>query len=127
MLVKLFVGNLPWSVGDDELARIFTPHGDVQSARVITDRDTGRSRGFGFVEIEVDDVSAVIRATDGQDFNGRPLRVNESEDRNRGGSGGGGGGGRGGYGGGGGGDRGGYGGGGGGGGDRGGRGGYDRY
>ncbi len=126
MLVKLFVGNLPWSVGDDELARIFTPHGDVQSARVITDRDTGRSRGFGFVEIEVDDVSAVIRATDGQDFNGRPLRVNESEDRNRGGSGGGGGGGgRGGYGGGGGGgDRGGYGGGGG---DRGGRGGYDRY
>ena len=128
MLVKLFVGNLPWSVGDDELAQIFTPHGDVQSARVITDRDTGRSRGFGFVEIEVDDVSAVIRATDGQDFNGRPLRVNESEDRNRGGSGGGGGGGgRGGYGGGGGGDRGGYGGGGGGGGDRGGRGGYDRY
>jgi len=127
MLVKLFVGNLPWSVGDDELAQIFTPHGDVQSARVITDRDTGRSRGFGFVEIEVDDVSAVIRATDGQDFNGRPLRVNESEDRNRGGSGGGGGGGgRGGYGGGGGGDRGGYGGGGGGG-DRGGRGGYDRY
>jgi len=126
-LVKLFVGNLPWSVGDDELAQIFTPHGDVQSARVITDRDTGRSRGFGFVEIEVDDVSAVIRATDGQDFNGRPLRVNESEDRNRGGSGGGGGGGgRGGYGGGGGGgDRGGYGGGGGG--DRGGRGGYDRY
>ncbi len=125
MLVKLFVGNLPWGVGDDELAQIFTPHGDVQSARVITDRDTGRSRGFGFVEIEVDDVSAVIRATDGQDFNGRPLRVNESEDRNRGGSGGGGGGGgRGGYGGGGGGgDRGGYGGGG----DRGGRGGYDRY
>lgn len=118
MLVKLFVGNLPWSVGDDELARIFAPHGDVQSARVITDRDTGRSRGFGFVEIDVDDVSAVIRATDGQDINGRPLRVNESEDRNRGG--GGGGGGRGGYGGGGGG-RGGYGGGGGN------RGGYDRY
>jgi RNA recognition motif-containing protein len=114
MLVKLFVGNLPWSVGDDELARIFTPHGDVQSARVITDRDTGRSRGFGFVEIEVDDVAAVIRATDGQEINGRPLRVNESEDRNRGGGGGGGG-------------RGGYGGGGGGGNRGGGRGGYDRY
>ncbi|GAB4450011.1 MAG: hypothetical protein OHK0015_55300 [Chloroflexi bacterium OHK40] len=106
MLVKLFVGNLPWSVSDDDLARVFAPHGDVQSARVITDRDTGRSRGFGFVEIDVDDVAAVIRATDGQDLNGRPLRVNESEDRNRGGSGGGGrgfggggnrGGGRGGY------------------------------
>ncbi len=119
MLVKLFVGNLPWSVGDEELAGMFAPHGDVQSARVITDRDTGRSRGFGFVEIEVEDVSEVIRATDGQELKGRPIRVNESEDRNRGGNGGGGG--RGGYGGGGGG-RGGYGGGGGG------RGGYDdRY
>ncbi len=103
MLVKLFVGNLPWGVGDDDLARFFSPHGEVQSARVITDRDTGRSRGFGFVEIEVDDVSTVIRATDGQELNGRPIRVNESEDRNRGG---GGGGGRGGYGGG---NRGGYG------------------
>ncbi|NTU79028.1 MAG: RNA-binding protein [Chloroflexales bacterium] len=117
MLVKLFVGNLPWSVGDEDLARVFSPHGDVQSARVITDRDTGRSRGFGFVEIEVEDVSEVIRATDGQELNGRPIRVNESEDRDRGGRGGSSGGGRGGYGGGGG-----------GGGGRGGRGGYnDRY
>lgn len=102
MLVKLFVGNLPWSVGDEELARVFSPHGEVQSARVITDRDTGRSRGFGFVEIEVEDVSEVIRATDGQELNGRPIRVNESEDRDRGRGGSGGGGGRGGYGGGGG-------------------------
>jgi RNA recognition motif-containing protein len=93
MLVKLFVGNLPWSVGDEDLARVFEAHGEVQSARVITDRDTGRSRGFGFVEMEVDDVSAVIRATDGQDLNGRPIRVNESEDRDRGGRSGGGGGG----------------------------------
>ncbi len=88
MLVKLFVGNLSWSIGDDELARFFADHGDVQSARVITDRDTGRSRGFGFVEIEVENVANVIRATDGQDLNGRPIRVNESEDRNRGGRGG---------------------------------------
>jgi RNA recognition motif-containing protein len=112
MLVKLFVGNLPWSVGDEELARVFSPHGDVQSARVITDRDTGRSRGFGFVEIEVEDVSEVIRSTDGQELNGRPIRVNESEDRDRGGRGGSSGGSRGGYGGGrggsGGGGRGGY-------------------
>ncbi|MGQ9925312.1 MAG: RNA recognition motif domain-containing protein [Chloroflexaceae bacterium] len=88
MLVKLFVGNLSWSIGDDELARFFADHGDVQSARVITDRDTGRSRGFGFVEIEVENVANVIRATDGQDLNGRAIRVNESEDRNRGGRGG---------------------------------------
>ncbi len=98
MLVKLFVGNLPWSVGDEELARVFSSHGEVQSARVITDRDTGRSRGFGFVEIDVDDVSEVIRATDGQDLKGRPIRVNESEDRNRGGGYGGRGGRNGGYG-----------------------------
>ncbi|RMD72969.1 MAG: RNA-binding protein, partial [Chloroflexi bacterium] len=52
MLVKLFVGDLPGSVGDAELGAIFEPHGEVQSARVINDRDTGRSRGFGFVEIE---------------------------------------------------------------------------
>jgi RNA recognition motif-containing protein len=93
MLVKLFVGNLPWSVGDAELERIFSPHGEVQSARVINDRDTGRSRGFGFVEIETGDVSAVIRATDGQEVDGRALRVNEAEDKGRGGFGGGGGGG----------------------------------
>lgn len=89
MLVKLFVGNLPWSVDDAKLTEIFSPHGDVQSARVISDRDTGRSRGFGFVEIDVDNVSAVIRATDGQEVDGRNLRVNEAEDRDRGGRGGG--------------------------------------
>ncbi len=112
MLVKLFVGNLPWSVGDADLEEIFASHGDVQSARVINDRDTGRSRGFGFVEIDVDDVAEVIRATDGHEINGRPLRVNEAEDKGRGGRGGfgGGGGGR---------DRGGFGGGN--------RGGRDRY
>lgn len=107
MLVKLFVGNLPWSVGDAELEEIFSPHGAVQSARVISDRETGRSRGFGFVEIETDDVAAVIRATNDQPIDGRNLRVNEAEDRDRGsrggggGSRGGGGGGRGGFGGGG--------------------------
>lgn len=86
MQVKLFVGNLPWSVGDAQLEELFSKHGEVQSARVITDRDTGRSRGFGFVEMEVDDVAAVISATNGQEIDGRPLRVNEAEDK--GGSGG---------------------------------------
>ena len=93
MRVKLFVGNLPWTVGDSQLEDIFRPHGDVQSARVITDRETGRSRGFGFVEMDVDDVAAVISATDGREFGGRPLRVNEAEDKNRFNGGGGGGGG----------------------------------
>jgi RNA recognition motif-containing protein len=89
MHVKLFVGNLPWSVGDAELEEIFAAHAEVQSARVITDRDTGRSRGFGFVELETDDVAAVISATNGREIDGRPLRVNEAEDKDRGGFGGG--------------------------------------
>lgn len=81
MRFKLFVGNLPWSVGDLQLEDLFSPHGTVQSARVITDRDTGRSRGFGFVEMEADDVAAVISATNGVEIDGRPLRVNEAEDK----------------------------------------------
>lgn len=88
MYVKLFVGNLPWSVGDVELENIFSPHGAVQSARVITDRDTGRSRGFGFVEMETNDVTAVINAVNGREADGRLLRVNEAEDRRRDSSGG---------------------------------------
>jgi len=81
MRVKLFVGNLPWSMGDVQLSELFGAHGTVQSARVITDRETGRSRGFGFVEMDVDDVNAVISATNGRDVGGRPLRVNEAEDK----------------------------------------------
>lgn len=85
MLVNLFVGNLPWRVSDAELEEIFSPHGRVQSARVINDRDTGRSRGFGFVEIDVDDIAAVIKATNGHEIDGRPLRVNEAENKAGGG------------------------------------------
>jgi RNA recognition motif-containing protein len=102
MYVKLFVGSLPWSIGDSELEELFQPHGMVQSARVITDRETGRSRGFGFVEMETDDLAALISATDGQEVQGRAIRVNEAEDRRDRGGGGGGGGRRGGGGGGGG-------------------------
>ena len=88
MQVKLFVGNLPWSVGDAELTQIFANHGEVHSARVISDRDTGRSRGFGFIEMETADIGALIRATDGYEIDGRNLRVNEAEDKNGGGRGG---------------------------------------
>lgn len=91
MLARLFVGNLSWSVTDAELGDLFARHGEVQSARVITDRETGRSRGFGFVEIETDSIADIIRAVDGQELNGRPVRVNEAEARNSGGGGGGGG------------------------------------
>jgi len=100
----LYVGNLPYSVSDSDLQRLFEPHGAVQSAQVVVDRDTGRSKGFGFVEMETGEAAqAAISALNGQDFSGRSLTVNEArprEDR-------GGGGGRGGYGGGGGGRRGG--------------------
>lgn len=129
---KLYVGNLPYQYGSSELENLFGQYGQVASASVINDRETGRSRGFGFVEMASDgDAVAATEALNGFDVDGRKLVVNEARERERtgggggGGYGGGGGGGRGGYGGGGGGGRGGYGGGGGGGrgGDRGGRGG----
>jgi RNA recognition motif-containing protein len=117
---KIYVGNLPWSTTSQDLEAMFAPHGPVRSAEVISDRETGRSRGFGFVEMDTDEgLQAAISALNGHEINGRPLTVNEARERTpRSGGGGGGGGGRG-YGGGGGGG-GGYGGGGGGGG----RGGY---
>ena len=133
---KLYVGNLSYNVDSSELEQMFAPHGQVVSAQIINDRDTGRSKGFGFVEMANDnEAEAAIAALNGHEHEGRALTVNEArprEERPRGGGGGyggGGGGGRGGYGGGGGGGgRGGYGGGGGGGrGDRGDRGGRDRY
>ena len=125
---KLYVGNLSYTVDSSELEQLFGQHGTVESAQIISDRDTGRSKGFGFVEMANDqEAQAAIAALNGQEHGGRALTVNEArpkENRSGGGGyGGGGGGGRGGYGGGGGG-RGGYGGGGGGR-DRGGRG--DRY
>jgi RNA recognition motif-containing protein len=117
MAKNIYVGNLVWSATADDLLALFQDHGSVKRAQVITDRETGRSRGFGFVEMENDDEALrAIDALNGAEFNGRPLTVNEAKPReDRGGGGGGGGFGRGGGGGGGGGRRGGgYGGGGGG-------------
>lgn len=116
--MKLYVGNLSYSVTSQGLEELFGEFGQVRSAQVIQDRDTGRSKGFGFVEMESDEEArAAIKSLNEKDHDGRPLTVNEAkprEDRGGGGRGyGGGGGGGGGYGGGGGGGRGGYGGGGG--------------
>jgi RNA recognition motif-containing protein len=91
---KLYIGNIPFTATEDELRALFEQHGSVASVNVITDRETGRPRGFAFVEM--DDASAAeeaMRALDGSDLGGRSLRVNEAQDR-RGGGGGGGGGGR---------------------------------
>jgi len=127
MSKKLFVGGLPWATTSEELEEIFAAHGTVVTAKVITDRVTGKSRGFGFVEMDSsDDADKALQALNGTEYAGRTITVNEARQRAGGGGGGGGGyggGGGGGYGGGGGGGRGGYGGGGGGG-YGGGRGGY---
>src|SRR5262249_42360784 len=108
MAKNIYVGNLTWDATADDLLALFQEHGNVARAQVITDRETGRSRGFGFVEMNDDaEAQKAIEALNGTNFRGRPLTVNEARPREERG-GGGGGGGRGGYGGGG---RGGYGGG----------------
>jgi cold-inducible RNA-binding protein len=92
-MLNLYVGNLPYSMNDQELNELFSQVGDVQSARVMSDRETGRSRGFGFVEM-ADDAAGreAIEKLNGQDCDGRALVVNEArprEERPRGGGGGG--------------------------------------
>ena len=108
MSKKLFVGGLAWATTTEGLRAAFEPYGEIEDAIVITDRDTGRSRGFGFVTFTTEDeATAGLEALDGQELDGRRLRVDRAQERARSGGGGGGGGGRGGYGGGGGGGRGG--------------------
>jgi len=95
--MKLFVAGLPFDVDDQELQEIFSDQGTVTSAKVITDRDTGKSRGFGFVEFADDEqAKAAIKAFDGASLSGRTLSVKVAEDKPRTGGGGGGGGSRGG-------------------------------
>jgi RNA recognition motif-containing protein len=103
---KLYVGNLAYGVTNSDLEQMFAAHGTVQSAQVIMDRDTGRSKGFGFVEMGSDaEAQAAIQALNGKESDGRSLTVNEARPKTEGGGRGGSGGGRGGYGGGGGGRR----------------------
>ncbi len=86
---KLYVGNLSFTTTEDELRSVFESHGTVASANVITDRETGRSRGFGFVEMdEASAAEAAMRALDGTDLGGRNIRVNEAQDKRAGGGGG---------------------------------------
>jgi cold-inducible RNA-binding protein len=86
---KLYVGNLGHGVTDGDLSRLFEPHGTVESAQVIMDRDTGRSKGFGFVEMKTEqEAQAATAALNGQDNGGRALTVNEAKPRAEGGRGG---------------------------------------
>jgi RNA recognition motif-containing protein len=84
-VTKLYVGNLPFSATEDAVRALFTPHGAVEKLSLVTDRDTGRARGFGFVEMSNADASRAIQALNGQDFEGRALRINEAQDRAGGG------------------------------------------
>ena len=81
--MKLYVGNLPWSVTDSDLEDLFTPFGAVQSAQVVTDRDSGRSRGFGFVEMAVEGGAQAIAKLNGHEIESRALRVNEAQSKQR--------------------------------------------
>jgi RNA recognition motif-containing protein len=100
---KLYVGNLGYGVADADLSQLFSQHGTVESANVITDKMTRRSKGFGFVEMSTEaEAQAAIAALNGKEYDGRALTVNEARPRPEGGGGGGGGRGRGGFGGGGG-------------------------
>ncbi len=94
---KVYVGNLSYETSQSDLETMFSDHGTVESAQIISDRDTGRSKGFGFIEMSTDEeAQAAIGALDGKDCGGRVLKVNEAKPRSTGGGGGGYGGGRGG-------------------------------
>jgi RNA recognition motif-containing protein len=87
-MAKIYVGNLPFTTTDAELRTLFGQHGTVESVSLPTDRDTGRPRGFGFVEMSQADAPRAIEALNGHEMGGRQLRVNEAQDKPRGGGGG---------------------------------------
>ena len=88
-MAKIYVGNLPFTTTDAELRSLFSQHGTVESVSLPTDRETGRPRGFGFVEMNQGDAARAIQSLNGKDMGGRPLRVNPAEDKPRSGGGGG--------------------------------------
>ena len=89
-MTKLFVGNLPFSATEQSVRALFEPYGTIDSLALINDRDTGRPRGFGFIEMPSSDASKAMQALNGKDFEGRPLKVNEAQSKERSGGGGGG-------------------------------------
>lgn len=89
-MAKIYVGNLPFTANEAEVRTLFSQHGTVESVALPTDRETGRPRGFGFVEMPQADAAKAIQALNGYSMNGRPLRVNEAQDKPRTGGGGGG-------------------------------------
>ncbi len=82
-MTKLYVGNLPFTATDEAVNALFSKHGTVEKVSMITDRETGKPRGFGFVEMSSADASRAMQALNGTDFDGRPLRVNEAQERER--------------------------------------------
>lgn len=86
-VTKLYVGNLPFTATDDSVRALFSKHGTVEKISLVTDRETGRPRGFGFVEMSNADASRAMQALNGTDFEGRTLKVNEAQDRERSGGG----------------------------------------
>ena len=83
VVTKLYVGNLPFTATDEAVHTLFSKHGTVEKVALISDRDTGRPRGFGFVEMSSADASRAMQALNGTDFDGRALKVNEAQDRER--------------------------------------------
>lgn len=86
-MTKLYVGNLPFSATDEAVRALFSPHGTVEKVSMIMDRDTGRPRGFGFVEMSNADAARAMQALNGTEYGGRSLKVNEAQDADRSGSG----------------------------------------
>jgi RNA recognition motif-containing protein len=86
-VTKLYVGNLPFTATEEAVNALFSKHGTVEKVSMITDRETGRPRGFGFVEMSSADAARAMQALNGTDFEGRPLKVNEAQERERSGGG----------------------------------------
>jgi RNA recognition motif-containing protein len=88
-VTKLYVGNLPFTATEDGVRTLFAAHGTVEKVSLINDRETGRPRGFGFVEMSNSDASRAMQALNGKDFDGRALKINEAQEKSGGGGGGG--------------------------------------